>query len=361
MRSIGLPMRVLAYSWMVSLTATSGICAEEPPRSQLREGPAVGVVMAITGGPGSIVSAGASSRVLRRGDVVAAGELLHTGAGAQVDVLWDHRALLTLQKDARMHILEPHHGQTEVHLHHGSVQVALSYNAGRMTDRLTLQTPLARIVGRGGILEVRVMGGEARSFFARLLDAAPVETLRVFEGQVRVEPLNGEGKPFTLKEGSEVSLTSGAVSSVSEIQRGAAATKPLAITEEDQGVPHPVMRQIVNAQVALALDVEEELQQLTILEEERELPGTTGKGAILSTSTGLPIIPGIRQATASANSTGVPSFPTSPAVSFPSVAAPVQGAGAGVGGSQVGGLNTEKFLRKILNDVEKGGKGRRKK
>lgn len=256
-----------------------------------------------------------------------------------------------------MNIHEPHHGQTEVRLQHGMVRIALSCNAGRMTDTLTLQTPLARVVSRGGILEATVLGGERRSLFARLVNAPPVETLRAFKGQARVEPLTGEGLPFSLKTGSEVALKEGAAHVVLEIQMDRRDLQPLAVREEHRGLPSPVMRQIVNAQVGVALEVEKRLHETPAAGSEKELPGTTVKGAILSTSTGFPLIPGIQASTAG-NSTGGSPLPTSPAL-FPALGAtPIQGAGtASLGPAQSGGLNSSGLLKRILNDVGKGAKG----
>ncbi|MCE3221926.1 MAG: exported protein of unknown function [Nitrospira sp.] len=361
MRTVGFCVGVLACSSTFLLGATTGLWAEDPPGPPFGDRRAVGVVMGVAGGSVSIVSTGPSSRIAKAGDLIVAGEEIHAGVGARVDLLWDHRALLTLHDEARMGIQELHHGQTELRLHHGSVRIALSYNAGRMTDRLTLQTPFARMVSRGGIMEATVMGGESRSFFARLINTPPVETLRVFEGQARVEPLTEEGTPFSLKAGSEISLKPGRAPSVSEIRQSQRLTEPLVVSEEHRGLPHPIMRQIANAHVGLALEEEKELQQTARAKHEKELPGMAAKGAILSISTGLPFIPGTLQAAAVGNSTGGPSPSMSPPVLSPSVAAPIQGAGAGIGSAQSGGLNTSGLLQQILNDVGKGAKGRGKK
>jgi len=172
--------------------------------------------------------------------------------------------------------------------------------------------------------------------------------------------LTGEGKPFSLKTGSEVSLESGTVTSISEIQSDSRAMQPLAIREEHRGLPHPVTRQIVNAHVGLALDVERELQQTAAAESEKEMPGTNVKGAILSTSTGLPSFPGI-QALGGGNPTGTPSISSSSSVLSPPVTSPIQGAGAGIGPAQSGGLNSSGLLKQILNEVGKGAKEQRKK
>jgi hypothetical protein len=311
--------------------------------------------MGMSGGSVSIVSEGSATRIVKVGDLIAAGEEISTGAGAKVDVLWDHRAFLTLHEEARLHIQEPHHGQTEVRLHNGMVRIALSYDAGRMTDRLTLQTVLARVVSRGGILEAIVMGEQQRSFFARLVNAPTVETLRVFEGQARVELLTGEGKPFSIKTGSEVSLKSGMAPSISEIRSAPRLLQPLAVKEEHRGSPHLVTRQIVNAHVDLALEVEKELQRTVMGGSEKDLPGATAKGAILSTSTGLPSFPGI-QAFGGTNSTATPSSSPSSSIFSPPVVLPIQGASAGSGPAQSGGLNSSGLLKQILNEIGKGSK-----
>ncbi len=365
MRTADFWLRMLSCWGIFLLGTMTGAWAEGTSRFLPGDGHSVGVVMGISGGPVSIVSAGSASRTAKVGDLMAVGEQISTAAGAKVRVLWDHRALLTLDEEARLHIQELHHGQTEVRLHKGTVRIALSYDAGRMTDRLTLQTTLARMVSRGGILEATVMGEEQRSFFARLVNAPALETLRVFEGQARVEPLTGEGKPFSIKTGSEVSLKPGVVSPISELHSASHTLQPLAVSEEHRGPPQPVTRQIVNAHVDIALEVEKELQRTSAAGTEKDLPGATAKGAILPTSTGLPSFPAA-QAFAGGSTMGTPSsspsspIPSSPILS-PPVASPIQGGGAGAGPAQSGGLNSSGLLKQILNEIGKGAKGQGKK
>lgn len=358
MGTVNFCVRGLVSCSILLLGAITGALAEEPSRLLPGDGHPVGVVMGMSGESVSIVSEGSATRIVKVGDLIAAGEEISTGVGARVDMLWDHRAVLTLHDEARLHIQEPHHGQTEVHLHRGTVRIALSYDAGRMTDRLTLQTALARVVSRGGILEA-TMAEQQRSFFARLVNAPPVEILRVFEGQAQVEPLTGEGKPFSLKTGSEVSLKLGMIPSISEIQLAPRSPQPLAVREEHRGSPHRVTRQIVNAHVDIALEVEKELQRTATAGSEKDLPGATVKGAILSTSTGLPSFSGI-QAFGGGSSTGTPSSSTSSSIFSPPVVLPIQGAGAGAGPAQSGGLNSSGLLKQILNEIDKGSKGQGK-
>ncbi len=327
---------------------------------------ATGVVVGTSGAPASIVSAG-SSRLAKVGEVVTAGEALHIPAGTRVAVLWDHRVLFTLHEDAHMQIEEPHRGQTEVHLHRGTVRIALSYNAGRMTDRLMLQTALARVMLRGGIVEATVEGEAQRSILARLLSGSSVETLRVVEGQAQVEPLTGERKSFPLKTGSEVSLTSGAAASVRQIELDARAGPPLALNEAHRGLPDSLTRQIVSTHIGLAVEAEQELQRAARAGSERELPGTSVNGALLPTSIGLPSSPGVQAFGAggstgsSSPSTSTSSFSTSPSsITAPSGATPLQGAGS-LGPAQSGGRNSNELLQQIVKEAEKGSKGRGKK
>lgn len=357
MRTGNFCLRVLAC-WTICVCSTmTGAWAEEPSRFLSGDKHPVGVVMGISGGSVSIISSGLASRTVRVGDLMAVGEEISTGVGAKVDVLWDHRALLTLHDEARLQIQEPHRGQTEVRLHRGTVRIALSYDAGRMTDRLTLQTTLARIVSRGGILEDTVMGEEQRSFFSRLVNAPMVETLRVFEGQARVEPFTGESKPFSIKTGSEISLKSGMRTSISEIQSASRSLQPFAVREEHRGPSHSVTRQIAIAHVDLALEVEKEIQRSSAVSTEKDLPGATAKGVILPTSAGLPSFPGV-QAFAGGSSIGTPSSATSSPILPTPVASPMQGAVAGP--AQSGGLNSSGLLKQILNEIGKGSKGQGK-
>ncbi len=352
-------VRMLACWAIVVFTSMTQVQAEEPSRFLPGDGRPVGVVMGMSGGSVSAVSTGAVSRILKVGDLMNSGEELSTGAGAKVDVLWDHRALLTLNEETRLQIQEPHHGQTEVRLHKGTVRIALSYDAGRMTDRLTLQTTLARMVSRGGIVAATVTANEQRSFFSRLINAPAMETLRVFEGQARVEPLTGEGKPFSLRNGSEASLKPDILASVSEIPSPSRPVQSLALRADHLEPLQPVTRQIVSAHVDIALEVEKELQRSTAARTEKDQPGATAKGAILPTTAGLPSFPGVQAFAGGAGSIGTPSSTPSSPVLSPAVASPNQGPGAGP--TQSGGLNSSGLLKQILNEISKGSKGQGKK
>lgn len=362
MRTVNFCVRGLACCVIFAFNSVTGTRAEEPSRFLSADEHPVGVVMGISGGSVSMVSPGSVSRTVKVGDLMAAGEEVSAGPGTKIDVLWDHRALLTLHEGARVQIDEPHHGQTELRLYGGTVRIALSYDAGRMTDKLILQTALARVVSRGGILEATVMGGEQRSFLARLVNAPAVETVRVFEGQARVEPLTGEGKPFSLKTGSEVILKPGVFISISDIPSSATSSvQPLAVRAEHRQPPQPVTRQIVTAHVDLALEVEKELRRNPAVNAEKDQPGATAKGAILPTTTGVPSFPGVQAFAGGGGSIGTPSNTSSSPILPPPVASSIQAAVAGAGPAQSGGLNSNGLLKQILNEVGKGSKGQGKK
>lgn len=322
--------------------------AEELPKPLVGLAPASGIVTGMVGGPQRIET-GAAPTLLKIGDKIGGGDELRLGPGETVDVLWDRRAVITLQEEARVHISEPRHGQTELHLHQGAVRIVLSYSAGRMTDTLTVQTPLVRVISRGGILEASTVGGEQRSLLARLVNAATVDTLRVFEGQVRVEPLTGQGKPFSLKTGSEVSLKPEAVGEVSEGGGDHRPPVPLAAREEHRSMPNPIAKQIANAQIGAALELEQGFREKSAPENGKELPGSGIKGLILATTTGLPVVPGVSNSVNGAAS-------AAPALPPPTLISPATV--GNVGPSQAGGLNTRELLRQILSDVERNGKGR---
>lgn len=360
MRIVDIRSHVFGYSVMLLVSMSTMAWAEEPPLPLSGEGQARGVVIGIVGIPVRIVSpATTSSGVLSVGDVISVGEEVRVGTGEQVTLLWDRRAVLTLSEGARLNVQELHRGQTELVLHQGKVRIALSYNAGRMTDTLTLRTPLARAVSRGGIVEATVVGEERQSLLARLVTAPSGDTLRVLEGQARVEPLTGDRKAFPLKAGREVSLRTGMVGSLSEFQESSHILQPLAVREEHRVLPSPLTRQIVGTQVGHALELEQEILQASSVGGEKELRGPSSNGTILATSIGLPVVP-LSQASSPASvtgtSTGVPAALPPPAVP------PVQSAGVGsLGPAQSGGLNSRNLLREILTEVGRGGRGHGKK
>jgi hypothetical protein len=133
--------------------------------------------------------------------------------------------------------------------------------------------------------------------------------------------LTGDGQPFSIKSGSEVTMKAGTVDPVSEIQVSGRTLQPPVVREEHRILPSPVTRQIVSTQVGLALEVGKELQQTASPGEGNDLSGTTVKGAILSSSVGLPSIPGFQTA-ATGHSASPSTLPTS---ATPSIQVQVRG------------------------------------
>jgi hypothetical protein len=323
---------------------------EIPPQPLVSDKPVTGIVTAIIGNAVAVMGADASAtRSLQLGDLVRSGEEVRSSQAGSLEILWDRRALLTLQNEAQVVISETNRGQTHAQLKHGTVRVALSYSAGRMTDLFSLDTPQAHVVARGGIMEANVVASERRSLVAKFLQRIPSETLRVIEGQARVESLTDGEKPFALKAGSEVSLKGGVRVSSSEFHPGQQAQASLAVREEHRVLAAPVARQIVNAQVGQVLEFEKSFAQKPQGSETEPL-GSTLKGAIVSTSLGIPAFLGSPTSGAAAGSTaasfGVAASPTSP-VPPPVAPAPPPV----VSPSQSGGLNTSALLQQIVNSV----------
>ncbi len=326
--------------------------AADPPRAS-------GVVAELSGGPAELLS-GESSRLLKVGDVVTAGETIHTPRGTAIAVLWDHRAVFTLHEDSRMQIEEPHRGQLDLRLYRGTLRSVLSYNAGRVTDRLRLETNLARIVIRGGILEAIIEDRASGSLLARLLTLSPAERLRIVEGQAQVDLLTGEGKSVALKTGFEVSLSAGKAASVRAREPDVRSGISQAPTEHRRGVPETLTRHIVTTQIAIALETEEELQRARRAAMDKETGRDTVLGTILPTTTGLPVS-AVAQVSGTPGPAGSPIPPASSFfVSTPSVATPLPGAGS-LGPAQSGGRNTTELLQQLVKEAAKGPKDKGKK
>ncbi|HET9962061.1 MAG TPA: hypothetical protein VFQ34_06975 [Nitrospiraceae bacterium] len=348
-----LALSILCSSVTLMPVFTEWIFAEEPPSQPLiSDKPVSGLVTAVIGNPTAVNgSVSSTARALHLGDLVQAGEEVRSGQAGSVEILWDRRALLTLQDDARVVISENNRGQTHAQVKHGTVRVALSYGAGRMTDVFSLDTPQAHVVARGGIMEANVVGSEQRSLFAKLVQSGPSESLRVLEGQARVEPISALEKPFAIKAGSEVAMRGGLRISSSEFHADRQASPSLAVREEHRALAAPVVKQIVSAQVGRVLELEKSLAQKPQGNETEQL-GSSLKGAIVSTSLGVPAFLGSPASSAAAGATAA-SFTVTAAPTAP-VAPPVTPVPPSVGitsPSQSGGLNTSALLQQIVNSV----------
>lgn len=311
-----------------------------------------GVVTGLEGtAVASSIGGPAAKRPLNLGDVIQAGETVTVGKAGKLDILWDRRALVSVEEQSHVTVHESQRGQTQLRLQQGMARVSLSYSAGRMTDLFTLETPQAHVVTRGGVLEATVAGAEGRSFFAKLVNSAPAETIRVWEGQARIEPMLGDQKPLSMKAGSEVVLKSGAAGAVSEMPAGARSPASLAVREAHRNTPSPVTRQIVGAQVGQALELEKQLVQAPRTPPDKEPIAAGVKGTILPISAGVPTLPGGQPSTSLVTATAPSSqLPLSPGVQPGSVTT--------LGASQAGGLNSNALLQQILNNLVKANQDR---
>lgn len=354
MRKFGRWASGVGWSGAILLGAAIPLSAQEAPHPLSNPKPAFGLVTDLLGTPMNKRAADPSGMVpLKVGDIIAAGDELHVGQDGKLELLWDHRALVALRDDARATIGEAQYGQAAVRLDQGTARISLSYNTGRVTDTLTLRTPLATVTTRGGIMESTVPSLGRRSFFSDLLNKVPGEIIRVLEGTARViEPLSGDGKTLTLNTGSEVSIKTGKGFAVSEREMTQIPSQPLAVREEHREVPRPVMRQIVNAQVGAALETGQ-VFVAPVPGTEKEPVGTAPKGVVLATTAGVPL-------TSLFPSPGTSG--TISSTSSPPVAPLVPGATVGsLGPAQSGGLNSRGILTEILKDVGKRGRGSRNK
>lgn len=327
--------------------------SDVPMRPASPDHPITGVVTAVDGETRVTGPAAGSSRLsLKIGEVINVGDEVRVGKVGKIDILWDHRALVSLQEESSLSFQEPIRGQTYARLQQGSARIALSYSAGRMTDVFTLETPLAHVVTRGGIVEATVAGRDGQSFLSRLVATPPLATVRVLEGQARVEPIMSEEKPVSLKAGMEIQLKVGALAVASESASREQSRLPLPVRDEHRELPTPVFRQIISAQIGQVLDLEKGLFQSVQTGNETEQVGGSIKGTILATSIGIPVVAGT-----TASGLNVPSS-VGVSTSQPVVVAPQIVSAGSLGPSQSGGLNTSLLLQQILDRVDNGGRGK---
>jgi len=94
-----------------------------------------------------------SGKTVALGGTIAAAQQIRTAADEMVEILWDRRALILVYPQSTIVLRESGEGQTQVELSGGSVRVASAYH-GRPMDMVAVLTPSARVITRGGIMEV---------------------------------------------------------------------------------------------------------------------------------------------------------------------------------------------------------------
>lgn len=332
----------------------------------------------VTGIDGRVVASTVGSnqtRDLRAGDAVRPGDELRVGAGSMIEVLWNKRALFSLRDQTVVRLFEAKGGQTPVQILEGIVRIAYSYNEGHPTDTLTVMTPDARTVMRGGILEAIVGSGihtDDRHLmkFERkeegIREAGRGDVIRIVEGQASVEPASSSTKPVLLKAGHEIRV-SPAGSDAPREYNGHHRQRLAAIVSH-QEVPQAAVQRIAGIHVDHALELEQGLRKGVEDVKNAQNSDSRVKGAILSTSLGIPVtsfqassgsltsgsVP-VSTSVSVAPTTGVGSGPVSVPLSVP---APIPSTNTS---SQSGGINSTSLLREALKDaLDRPGKGKRR-
>jgi hypothetical protein len=344
--------------------------AQSKNPSELPIGDPSGIVTGLIG-QATGVTPGAS-RELRIGDRVAVGEDVLLAAGT-LEILWERRALFSLEGRTRIAMREAKNGLALLEIQEGAVQVAYSYNEGHPTDTLTVRTPATRTVLRGGIIQAKVerVGAQNPMQMSKpgQLAGTADELLRMIEGQAQVEPLNAGAKPFLLKVGYEFQISSGGSDAVRPA--GASGARKLAAVSSHEHVPAPTIQRLVRIHVDHALEIEQALNKPS--RDGNEAEGSVGglNGAIVATSLGIPLTAISGTGGSVAASSSVPTFSPGPAVAggiaptaappapVPIIQTPVQTPGVTVlTPSQSGGINSQSLLRDVLQDVVGKGHGK---
>lgn len=310
--------------WKIVLAGSAGFTsavimslAADPVRA---EQPPGGIVTGLAGQ--AVTGIAADFRESQRpqglnlGDAVPPGRTIRTGQDGRVEIVWDHRALVTVQERSRITLDESQTGRTEVHVKEGAVRVALAYRAGRPTDFVTIVTPTSRVITRGGIVEVGIpasspsaLSSPSTDTLLRRTSPRPVtsapETVRIMEGQARIESLGSDARSQLLDARSQVQIVAGAVAGITELPPGLDKGTTLEASAISRAIPQPIKERMVALHVQHALDVEKSLQQSSAPATEK--PDVTQqdlRGTVLPTSLGVPSIPA-QQDTAGASQQNV--------------------------------------------------------
>ncbi len=240
------------------------------------------------------------NRGLNLGDPVPAGRMIRTGQDSRVEIVWEHRALVTVQESSRVGIDESQRGRTEIQLKAGTVRVALAYRAGRPTDFVTIYTPSSRVVTRGGIVEVGVTASPRLTAFNRVTNtfvrrtsprpSAPeaAETVQILEGQARIEPLGSDARSQLIDARSQVQILGGTVAGIMELPVGMEQAPALEAAAVNRAIPPPIKERMIALHVQHALDVEKSLQSPAAVAEKPDVTQQDLRGTVLSTSLGVP-------------------------------------------------------------------------
>ena len=301
---------------------------------------ALGVVTGIKGTVTAANGTASHPRPLRGGDVLQPGDEVRGTVSSRIEVLWHSRAVFSLHGESGLRWLEPVGGQMLVQLLTGQARIAYSYNEGRPSDTMALILPDARVIMRGGILEISTTSSG--------------EIIRIVEGQSSIELVSVPAKSVLLKAGQEIELRAGSA----DVPHPSTATMQpsLVAMEHHRAVPPSTVQQLAQTHVAHALELEERLRRATKDPHDDTTPHDEATNVILSTSLGLPVT-SLSGATStplvSATPPVTPGSLIAPPLQTPTVTTPPTPSVVTLGPVQAGGINTSDLLQNTLKSILK--------
>ena len=339
---------ILAFTVLSLDGLPTSVCADSTvPGATPQERASAGIVTGVDGRVVASPVSSAQTRALRAGDLLQSGDEIRVSAGSRVEVLWNKRALISLEASTGVRLLDPTGGQMLIQVLEGQARIAFSYSEGRPTDTLAVITPEARTIMRGGILEVMVGSAVHRTDDQHLLkfdkkegvrEGTTGDVIRIVEGQASIEPALSAAKSFLVKAGHEVRVEMGETDAPYESKSG--NRQRLTAIERHLDVPQSAVQRLARTHVDHALELEKSLRRDTENPTDSRNSGGVVTGAVLSTSLGIPVTP-------FQNSVG-PSGQTPSGVS-PTVPS----------ATQSGGINSSSLLQEALkNALDKPGKGK---
>jgi hypothetical protein len=243
-------------------------------------------------------------RPLKFRDPIASGDEIATEAATTADILWGNATLLTLFEQSSIHITTTQLGHTLVRLTAGTVRVAVAASEIGPDGAVIVQTPTAKVVTRGGVLQASTtsvtrigssddLQPEPLIHYVSQISpsqtvaaaASASETIQVLDGQAEVMTEGTIPGRQSIGKGQEVLLEGGRVIERTPDRQSPerlvllAAVSPHALTPQESTLKLVNDQQAVAAQLGRALTGEKE--------ESEGVTEQNTKGAIISTTLGF--------------------------------------------------------------------------
>ena len=307
------PLTVVFFAIATSLISFS-VPGPEACAGSAAETLQTGILSGLTGqataqGPGSTIQ----PRPLKFRDTIESGEQIVTKAAASAEILWGKTTLLTLFEQSTVQITTEQPGQTIVRLTAGTIRVAVAGSEIGSEDSVILETPTARVVTRGGILQASTTPVTRTGSASDLLQeslvhhvsysylsqtvaavASATETVQVLDGEADVITGGSTPERRSIGKGQELLLGGSHLRDQTEARQSPerpillAAVSPHALTPEEGTLKLVNDQQTVAAQLGRTLTGEKEESEIST--------GASAKDTILSTTFGagsnLPGFPG---------------------------------------------------------------------